>query len=323
MVSVDAREEHTKNINERQAREEAGLYEPNLTKERSKEIRNYISSIQKEMYLTDRMDGDVMNPVAVAINNQNPLPQKFVEARQDFPRLLPFMKSVTLFHYKDRMTWLDDGAPKLLVTPKDAWLAMRIFGEDMILSALNLRDRDLIILHMLRKNMQNGASKAELQMELRDAGMNVTERDVNTSLKGMLNKSYVKKDQSTSPILWSATPFADVIEVDVQLDWSEVVEDTKATVRESLPDDKAEKYVERFCEGDGLFARHPITGEKMNVTEFEGLESAVEEKVEVEGDLFDSTGYGADSQDDDEEEVKGEAEDEQNTQGTLGGEIGA
>jgi hypothetical protein len=323
MVSVDAREEHTKKINERQAREEAGLYEPNLTEDRSEEIRNYISSIPKKMYLTDRMDGDIMNPVAVAINNQNPLPQKFVEARQDFPRLLRFMKSVTLFHYKDRMTWLDDGAPKLLVTPKDAWLAMRIFGEDMILSALNLRDRDLIILHMLRKNMQNGASKAELQMELRDAGMNVTERDVNTSLKGMLNKGYVKKDQSSSPILWSATPFADVIEVDVQLDWAEVVEDTKETVYEAMPEENAEKYVEQFCVGEGLLARHPLTGKTMDLTEFEGLESAVEEKVEVEGNLFDSTGYGADSQNDDEEEVRGDGADEQDTQGTLGGEIGA
>jgi hypothetical protein len=323
MVSVDASEDLTERINERQARVEAGLYEENLTDDRRSEIRNYISNIPKKMYLTDRMDGSIKNPVAVAINNQNPLPQKFVEARQDFPRLLRFMKSVALFHHNDRMTVLNDGAPELLVTPKDAWLAMRIFGEDMILSALNLRDRDLIILHLLRENMQNGASKAELQMELRDSGMNVTERDVSTSLKGMLNKGYVKKDQSSSPILWSATPFADVIEVDVQLDWEEVVEDTKATVHESLPDDKAEKYVERFCVGEGLFARHPLTGKKMDLTEFEGLESAVEEKVEVEGDLFDSTGYGTDSQDDDEEEVKGDGADEQDTQGTLGGEIGA
>lgn len=297
MVSVDAREAHTKDINERQAREEAGLYDPNLTDDRAKEVREYIAGIPKKMYLTDRQDGSIMNPVAVGINNQNPLPQKFVEARQDFPRLLRFMKSVTLFHHKDRMTVIDDGAPTLLVTPKDAWLAMRVFGEDMILSALNLRDRDLILLHLLRKDMQNGASKAELQMELRDAGMNVTERDIKTSLKGMLNKGYVKKDQSTSPILWSATPFADVIDVDVQLDWQEIVDDTKETAREALRDDRAEKYIERFCEGDGLYARHPLTGERMDITEFEGLESAVEEKIDIEGELFENTGLGEDDDD--------------------------
>lgn len=295
MVSVDAREEHTKAINQRQAREEAGLYEYNLTDDRTKEVREYIANIPKKMYLTDREGGNILNPVAVGINNQNPLPQKFVEARQDFPRLLRFMKSVALFHHTDRMTLINDGDPTLLVTPKDAWLAMRIFGEDMILSALNLRDRDLILLHLLRKDMQNGASKAELQMELRDAGMNVTERDISTSLKGMLNKGYVKKDQSMSPILWSATAFSDVIEVDVQLDWEEVVEDTKETAFEAFSDDRAEKYIEKFCEGDGLFARHPIVGKKMKITESDGLESAVEEKTDIEIEVVERTGYESES----------------------------
>ena len=290
MVSVDATEELTRDVNSRQARAAAGLYVDKLSTERKQEIRQYISDIPKKLYLSDRgTNGSIRNPVAPAIDNQNPLPQKFVEARQDFPRLLRFMKSVTLFHHDNRMTLLEDGSPVLLVTPKDAWLAMRVFGEDMILSALNLRDRDLIILQMLRKNLQEGASKSELQMELRDAGMNVTERDVSTSLNGMLNKGYIKKNQNESPIVWSATPFADVIEVDVKLDWGEVVEDTIETANEALPDGKDEEYIERFCEGDGLFTRHPLSGDTVNITESSDVESAVAKKVEVESKLFERT----------------------------------
>ena len=231
------------------------------------------------MYLTDREGGNILNPVAVGINNQNPLPQKFVEARQDFPRLLDFCRSVALFHYKDRMTpTLPDRkeTATLLITPADVWYAMRIFGEQMILSALNLREIDFEMLSMLR-DTNDGYSKAEIQMEMRDRGFNITNRDVHSALNNMLTKGYVRKDQSENPVMWKASEFAAQARRDVTLNWEEMIEDTKETARQALPDDIAEEYIERYCEGDGLFVTHPFTGEKLNITKQNILEEKVEE----------------------------------------------
>jgi hypothetical protein len=217
---------------------------------------------------------------------------------------------VALFHYKERLQLTNGGKPLLLVTPADAWMAMRIFGQDMVLSALNLRDRDLVILNFLRNDMKEALSKSEIQMKLRDSGMNVTERDVTTSLDGMFNKGYVKKDESTNPYLWSATPFAKQVSADVKLDWSEVVEDTKKTAELSLGEDDAEEYIERFCGGDGLMVRNPFSGETVDIREANELEEVVEQKMGVEKEVIEQEGIEAD-------------EDEEPTgQQPLSGEIG-
>jgi hypothetical protein len=286
MVSVDASEDLTAKINERQAKKEAGLIEKNIDPEREEEIRNYVRTIPKNIYIDGT--GDLLNPVAPAIDNQNPLPQKFVEARQDFQRLLRFMRSVALFHHRERMKTMDDnGNALLLVTPKDAWLAMRIFGQDMVMSALNLRDRDLTVLRMMREDMSRGWSKAGILQELHDVGLNVTDRDVAKSLKGMLNKGYVRKDQTQTPVLWSATSFASHATVDVKMDWEEVIEDTKESARSALGESTAEEYIERFCEGDGLFVRNPFDGKTVDITESTELEDMVERRMEVEEDVLD------------------------------------
>jgi hypothetical protein len=286
MVSVDASEDLTKKINERQAKQEAGLIEDNIDPERAQEIRDYVKTIPKNIYIDG--SGDLLNPVAPALDNQNPLPQKFVEARQDFQRLLKFMRSIALFHYKDRMRVMgEDGSPRMLVAPKDVWLAMRVFGQDMIMSALNLRDRDLTMLRLMREDMSRGWSKAGLLQELQDVGLNVTSRDVTKSLNGMLNKGYVRKDQNQSPVLWSATSFAGHATVDVKMDWEEVVEDTKETARNALDGDHAEEYISRFCESDGLFVRNPLDGRTIDITESSELEDMVDRRLEVEEEVLD------------------------------------
>lgn len=308
MVSVDASEELTQKVNTQQAKREAGLYERNIEDERTEEIREYISEIPKFLYTEGA--GDILNPVAPAIDGQNPLPQKFVEARMDFPRLLRFMKSVALFHHEERMKYFDDGSPMMLVTPADAWLTMRIFGQEMILSSLNLRDRDLAILQFLRNNMRQAYSKSDVQQELRKSGLNVTDRDVAKSLRGMKNKGYVRKDDSQSPVLWSATEFANQVDTGVKLDWGEIVEDTAEVVEEILDTNDADEYIDRFCDGGGLEVRDPIEGDVVDITEANVLEREVEERVEVEEEVFEE-----DSEPDNIESIKGEL----NKQEQLGG----
>ncbi|UBF19779.1 hypothetical protein HRTV-22_gp71 [Halorubrum virus HRTV-22] len=320
VVSIDASEELTKEVNERQARQEAGLVEYNFTEEERDEIRRYVSGIPVKMFASDDgPNGGTLNPVSVALNNQNPLPQHFTEARQDFPRLLDFCRSVALFHYKDRMTpALPDRTETatLLITPADVWYAMRIFGEQMILSALNLREIDFEMLSMLR-DTNDGYSKAEIQMEMRDRGFNITNRDVHSALNNMLTKGYVRKDQSENPVMWKASEFAAQAKRDVTLNWEEMVEDTKETARQALPEDVAEEYIERFCEGDGLFVTHPFTGEKLNITKQNILEDKVEEATEAEEDVFSQDLYGGDSDDTDDAGDESDAQ-----QAFAGGTLG-
>ncbi len=152
----------------------------------------------------------------------------------------------------------------------------------MVLSALNLRTRDLVILRYLRDDMQSGMSKAEIQMKLREAGMNVTERDVQTSLDGMLNKGYVRKDQSQSPVMWSATPFAGQVSADVSMNWTEVVEDTKEVAKQALDVDEADEYIDRFCRGDGLRCSDPFTGKVIDIEESSELKDEIDRRIEIE-----------------------------------------
>lgn len=324
IVSVDASAELTSKVNEMQAKMEAGMYVNKVEDSRAEEIRDYIGSIPVEKY-GEEGEWGTQNPVAIAINNQNPLPSHFTEARQDFPRLMDFMRSVSMFHAGQNGTAMEAPLPDkeetltLLITPKDAWMAMRIFGEKMVLSALNLRDEDFEILEVLRDDLRNdggGLSKAEVQMEMRDRGFNITNSDVARALDNMLTKGYVRKDQAGSPVLWSAAPFAKEATRNVNMDWREIVEDTKETARASLPENVAEDYIENHCQGEGLIATHPFTGETVNITEASGLEETVEEREEEEADVFSEGLYGEES-DDGGEEVEAGAEGGE-MQGTLG-----
>jgi hypothetical protein len=324
IVSVDASAELTERVNEMQAKMEAGMYERKVSRDEAADIRDYIASIPVEKYGEDG-DWGTQNPVAIAINNQNPLPSHFTEARQDFPRLMDFMRSVAMFHAGTNGTAMEAPLPDkdetltLLITPKDAWMAMRIFGEKMVLSALNLRDEDFEILEVLREDLRNdggGLSKAEVQMEMRDRGFNITNSDVARALDNMLTKGYVRKDQGGSPVLWSAAPFAKEATRNVNMNWKEIVEDTKETARASLPDGVADEYIENHCQGEGLIATHPFTGETINITESNELEEKVEEREEQEADVFSEGLYGESTSEDDGEEAESTVGGE--LQGTLG-----
>jgi len=309
VVTIDDSQSLTEKVNERQARQQAGIIEYNHSEQRTKEIREYVSSIPMHMY-GDEGNGGFLNPVAPALDNQNPLPQHFTEARRDFPRLNDFMQSVTLFHYDDRMEvpkkrWSDemrvDNMVTLLVTPADAWLGMRVFGEKMVLSALNLRDKDFALLDILRSNYGNQFDVGTLQMKMRDRGWNITDSDVRSSLKNMKVKGYVRVDKTATPHQWSASEFASQVSRGVNLDWPTVVEDTKDLVRDHYPDEVAGDYISRFCEGDGLLVTHPFDGHTVNLKEQTAneLEEKVEDQQVKEATEAFGGGLGGDDDDDD------------------------
>ena len=296
ILGIDDSADLTEKVNTRQAKQEAGIIEYQIDEDRTEEIREYVSTIPMHAYGDDD-PGGFLNPVMPALDEQNPLPQHFTEARRDFPRLSDFMKSVTLFHYDDRIEvpqkmWNGenriDNDVTLLVTPADAWLGMRVFGEKMVLSALNLQDKDFHLLDLLRSNYGQQFDVGTLQSKMRQRGWNITNSDVRSALKNMKTKGYVRPDKSVTPHEWSASEFAKQVSREVNLDWPTVIEDTREVVHEHYPKPVAMDYEQQFLEGDGLLVTHPFEGHTINLSEEDAneLEETVEQQEEKEEAAF-------------------------------------
>ena len=299
VVGIDDSADLTEKVNSRQAKDEAGIIEYNLDEKRTQQIRDYVASIPMHSYGDDAAGG-FLNPVMPAMDQQNPLPQHFTEARRDFPRLSEFMKSVTLFHYTNRIEvpqqmWNGENRIEndvtMLVTPADAWLGMRVFGEKMVLSALNLQDKDFYLLDILRDNYGQQFDVGTLQSKMRQQGWNITDRDVRQSLKDMKVKGYVRVDKASTPHEWSASEFAQQVSREVNLDWPTIIDDTKDIVHDHYPKPVAMDYERKFLQGDGLLVTHPFNGRTVNLNEQEAneLEETVEEQTEKEQGVFDDS----------------------------------
>lgn len=341
VISTDGSEEQTEKVLDRQALEEMGEYEDNLSPERKRAIQRHMGSIPVDRYGRDDSMGEMRNPPAGALRDNDPLPTNFPEVRRDFPRLMDFIRSVALYHAPNRLTTVDkDGVPVLLVAPKDAWIAMKVFGEDMIMSALNLQDIDKTIIEVMREDPAEGWTANEMQMRLREEGHNITDRDVRSSFKNMKEKGYVRQEKNTNGVNeYFTSPFASALDHQAAVDWESVIEDSKRSVRNTLPEESAEEYISRFCEGDGLLATHPITGKVYDITEDDELAEKAQEAQEavseaMSGSVYDTaeedTQEGGDDQEpsgglyefesveeDDEIEAGGESDDEADTSGVL------
>ena len=99
----------------------------------------------------------------------------------------------------------------------------------------------------------------------------------------MIEKLYVQR-QDGPPVEYTASSFGQSINVadQAKLDWSHVVEKTKEKARENLTEAQAEEYISNYCEGDGLIATHPITGETVNILEDTEFEDALEDAQEAD-----------------------------------------
>lgn len=280
-LSVDASEEQTSKVNLRKAQERAGLTTRNVDPLRTAEIQQYHSSIPVDEW-TGTPGNEIVNPMAVEIHEQEPIPQKFPEARQDFDRLLEFMETVALYHYDDRLV-IDGDTRRLFVAPADVWEAMTILGNKMVMSALNLTREDRAILDLLDEAHAN-LTKADIQQRLRTAGYNITDRDVRRSLKSMRGKGYVRVHQG-NPNSYSFSDFATVVHHEAGLDYGELVDAAATDVYEVTPDESADLYVDEFCEGTGLITTHPFTGGAVDIRERDELremmESGMEEVEEI------------------------------------------
>jgi Fe2+ or Zn2+ uptake regulation protein len=252
--------------------------------------------------------------MAVNIIDQNPLTTEFAEARFEGDKLLGFIETVTLINHAKRFTVDTGRGLKMLTTPTDVWYTMKILGENMVMSALNLTDEDQAILRYLRES-EKTPTKRDIQQDLRGAGYNIQSRDVKRSIDSMMDRGYVRvADDSGTAHTYMLSEFASITKHKVGLDYAEVVEAATEGIYEvpRVPEVVADAYVERFCTGDGVFAIDPYTGEEVDITEDTGLQDAVDEATEDVADIFDDEPFfGEDADAEDETEVEAE------TQGTL------
>lgn len=282
-LSVDASEEQTKRVNRRKAEERQGTVEKNVDPLRKAEIQDYHMTIPVDEW-ANSAGHRIVNPMAVEIHNQEPIPEKFPEARQDFDRLLEFMETVALYHYANRMTDEYGGERRLYVTPRDVWEAMTIIGNKMVMSALNLTREDRAILELL-KNSTADLTKAEIQQSLRSQGFHVADDQVRSSLDSMREKGYVRVHQDATNT-YSFNEFGSVVYHDVGIDYGKLADYAAEEVYELASDDKADLYVDRFCGGEGMIATHPFTGRAVNIEEDDTLETMMEEGISGVEDVF-------------------------------------
>lgn len=306
-LSVDASEQQTKRVNRRKAQEHAGQVNRSVDPIRRAEIQQYHSSIPVDEWDSDN-GNQVVNPAAVNIHEQEPIPELFPEARQDFDRLLEFMETVAIYHYADRMVVENNGARYMYATPVDIWEAMTILGNKMIMSSLNLQREDRAIIQILDE--QSGSlTKAQIMQSMQQRGLNIADGEIRSSLNSMQAKGYVRAYQDVNPNEYTLSEFATVVNHDAGIDYEEVINACREEIYELVPDDYADLYVEQFCEGTGLITTHPFNGQSVDIREDDDLEEMMETGLDDVEDVF-----GTGDDDDDEPEQGSRASE---TQATL------
>lgn len=310
VLDTDAGEDLTRRIQLRQAAIRSGRYEPRIDDQRLQEIRKHNQNIPIDTFLNG--SGKIVDPVSEAVVMQEPIPAKFVEGRFDNLKLMDMLEGITLFYHDRRMKLpgqiSESGMSELYVAPADAYHGMKIFGENLVMSALNLKAIDKVMLQHMRENPNTEFDVLDMITVLRAEGLNPTEGTVRDSLDAMYDKMYVRKfSENGARVSYAASMLGQEIALEGNeiLDWRQVVEDTKMIARETMSESRAEKYIDQYCSGDSLTVEHPITGEEVNILEDNELNEEAGEAIdEIEG--MDDPLFGGES---DSEELEEESED--------------
>jgi hypothetical protein len=324
VITTDASQELSEKIQHRQAKDRGLAYERNRTNEEIKAFRHHVDSIPvHDWEIGNNDNSDFYHPYHNEFSKQHPIPSWFVESRMDSDRFWDFIEIMSLWYHKDRMVesieYHGYEKDRMVCTPADLWYAMRIYGEKLILSALSLGEIDKRIMWFLREQKSAYTASAIAQV-LGQAGFNVTPRDVQTSCKSMVNKNYIMEDNMSGTNEYQATPFASDIEPYSPLDWDVLIADAEENVYNRLPDNRADEYVERFC--GTVICTHPITGEEVDITEYQDFEHQVQQREEDLKKMVGTSIYenvGEDSETDPNGPEGGEEED---SDGSQSGSIG-
>jgi hypothetical protein len=201
------------------------------------------------------------------ITERGVIPTLWPEARRDIGKLIRFMNAVALWRHPEP-DFFGESGPVIIVRPSDAWLSMKIFGERLVMSALNVSTEDVAIVSLLR-DRKSAMSVSKVKQLLADPdtgpGINLNSKLVRKALDGLEDRGYVEKDASATPVTYRAGVFAPQIERSTQLDWGAVIEEAAENVRgdERIPDETKKTYLAAHCQNP--VAAQPFTGEQVEI----------------------------------------------------------
>lgn len=307
VLSTDASEEQTKRILQRQSDIGAGLYKKQIDGDRADEVHDHMAAVMQFAKLFTTAGGVVLDPVLPEITRNEVIPSLFPEARRDLGKLQKFMGAMAMFHFADRVKGFDangtpqfhfneEGKPVLYVTPEDAWLAMKVFGERLVMSALGLVEEDIAMLALLRDRKSAMTASKVRELLAAEAGINLTRRDVSRRLESMGERGYITPNDDESPKTYQPGMFATQMDHSTSLPWSEVIESAIENAREGMPAEAAEEYIEKFCRNPT--AVHPLTGDEVSIVDDDSFDTELAEaSQELEG-VFAEPLWATDESDD-------------------------
>lgn len=254
-ITVDGSQRQTKSVMSRQAENVENPFAV-------KQVDNLRKACLK-WHISNLPEFDVyVNPAGGFLKTF--IPTVFTTARRDFPKYLKNCEGIARFYHKERISGTVHGQSTLFVTPADMFLNHKIFGTNLIESALRCSHLEKIIIKVL----DNGGAqtKAQIQRSLRDESVNATLKVVETHLNHLADIGYLNVEKPGRENVYSVSDFYN--EFAITPDFRQIVEYTKNTmqsVEHYAP--FADEYIEKFCTGS-IIVQDPITGEDINICEY-------------------------------------------------------
>jgi len=256
-VTVDGSQEQTESVMERQAENYENPFDIKQTDEFAKACLKYHISNMPSF-------DQYVNPAAGVLKSY--IPTVFTTARRDFPKYLDNCNGIARFYHKDRMTANINGQETLFVTPEDVFLNHYIFGNNLIQSALRCSHNEKVMIQVIQD--YGTVNKSQLQQALRKHSINVTLKVLNDHLKKLTDLGYLNVEKEGRNNIYNVSSFYN--EFIIKPDFEYMVDYMKnimRTVEHYKP--YAEEYIERYCEPDKLFTRDPITGEQIDILNYD------------------------------------------------------
>lgn len=206
-----------------------------------------------------------VNPAAGILREY--IPTVFTTARRDFPKYLKNTEGIARFYYKNRMSVTISGQRTLFVTPQDMFLNHFIFGTSLVQSALRCSPLEKGMLRVIDK--EGESTKQHLQRYLRIDGVNSTLKNIENHLKHLVDIGYVNVEKPGKENLYSVSDlYKEIVEINPNFkDVIEYAKNTMQTVEHYQP--YADEYIARFCSPDSMIVQNPITGESINILEYD------------------------------------------------------
>jgi len=225
-----------------------------VDEEKKKQLSNHIKT------LPDINTYEWKNPAAEMFTEC--IPPFFTDCRRDFPKYLANIAGICRFYWKDRLVGKINNKEVYFITPQDMYLNHVIYGKALISSALKCNNIEREIMTLLQAS-KYPLIKKEIQKQLKKKGIPLSLNMISRHLNGLCDLGYIDKDVTVENKKILQYEIGQIFQdFAFEIDWQEVIEYTKNTMKELYPK-YAEEYIKKYC--DKPIVTHPFTGEKINL----------------------------------------------------------